>query len=89
MEHEELRGPEAPPTREGFEQARRRELARLNVRLSSTTGRTCHTPEDSKLLEGDSADVRWADMDTVRRWSSNPVGHVGGAKPARRPAPPR
>ncbi len=74
MEHEELRGPEAPPTREGFERARRRELARLNVRLSATTGRTHHTPEDEELLEGDSADRRWADMAIVRRWSAKAAG---------------
>ena len=80
MEHEELRGPESPPTPGEFEQARHRELARLNVRLDSTTMQTYHTPEDSKLLEGDTADRRWADMGTVRRWTENSAGHGGGTK---------
>ncbi len=77
MERDELRGPETPPTPEEFEEARQRELARLNVRLSSTTGQPYHTPEDSKLLEGDTADRRWADMAAVRRWNENSAGHGG------------
>ena len=40
---------EARSTPEEFEQARQRELARLNLRISSIKGQTCHTPED---LEG-------------------------------------
>ena len=75
-------GPQPPPTPEEFEEARLRELARLNFRLSSTTGRTFHTPEDSKLLEGDSEDRRWADMATVRRWCEKSARQGGGAKPA-------
>jgi hypothetical protein len=82
MEHGDLRGSEAPPTPEEFEEARQRELARLNFRLSSITGRTFQTPEDSKLLEGDSADRRWSDMATVRRWTENSARHGGGAKTA-------
>nr|MBA2712165.1 hypothetical protein [Rubrobacteraceae bacterium] len=59
MERGDLHGlSEAPPTPGEFEEARQRELARLNVRISSITGRMCHTEEDSKLLEGDSADQR-------------------------------
>ncbi len=45
-------------------------------------GQTCHTPEDLKLLEVDSADRRLADMDTVRRWSENSPSHGGGREDA-------
>ncbi len=82
MESGDLRGQETPPTSEEFEGARQRELARLNVRLSSMVDRTLHTPEDSKLLEGDTVDRRWADMATVRRWTENSPRHGGGAKTA-------
>ena len=82
MEHEELRGPEAPPTPEEFEEARRREVARLNFRVSSIKGQTFHTPEDEKFLEGDSAGRRTADMATMRRWTANSARHGGGAKTA-------
>jgi hypothetical protein len=83
MECGDLQGPEKPSTTpEEFEEARQRELARLNLRTSSIRGRTCHTPEDSKLLEGDSADRRLADMATVRRWAENSARHGGGAKTA-------
>ena len=67
----------APPTSEEFEEARQRELARLNFRIGSMTGRTFHTPEDAKILEGDSADRRWADMATVRRWTANSARNSG------------
>ena len=76
MEHGGPRGPEAPPAPEEFGGARRRELARLNVRLSATTGRTHHTPEDEELLEGDSADRRWDDMAIVSRWSAKAAGRA-------------
>jgi hypothetical protein len=79
MNHGDL-GSEPPPTPEEFEEARQRELARLNFRMSSITGQTCHTPEDSKLLEGDSADRRLADMATVRQWCENSARYGGGAK---------
>jgi len=82
MERGDLPSSETPPTPEEFEEARQRELARLNLRISDIKGQTCHTPEDSKLLEGDSADRRWADMATVRRWSENSTRHGGGAKTA-------
>ena len=65
-----------------FEEARLRELARLNFRLSSMMGRTFHTPEDAKLLEGDTEDLRVADRATVRRWTENSPRHGGGAKTA-------
>ena len=48
----------------------------------SIKGQTCHTPEDVKLLEGDSADRRLADMATVRRWTENSARHGKGAKTA-------
>ena len=80
MEHEELRGPEASPTPEEFEEARRREVARLDFRVSSIKGQTFHTPEDARLLEGDSAGRRTADMVTVRRWAANSARHGGGTE---------
>jgi hypothetical protein len=82
MESGDLRGPEPPPTPEEFEEARQREQARLNLRISSIKGQTCHTPEDSKLLEGGSAERRLADMATVRRWTENSARHGGEAKTA-------
>ena len=83
MEHGgDLRGPEPQPTPEEFEEARQRELARLNFRISAIKGQACHTPEDAKLLEGDTEDRRVADMATVRRWTENSPRHGGGAKAA-------
>ena len=79
MEDGHRRGRQAPPTPEEFEGARQRELARLNFRISSIKGQTYHTPEDAKLLEGDTADQRLADMATVRRWSESSPRHGGGA----------
>ena len=66
------------PTPEKFEGAQQRELARLNIRLSSITGETYHTPEDVKLLEGDTPYQRSVDMDTVRRWTANSESYGGG-----------
>jgi NADP-dependent 3-hydroxy acid dehydrogenase YdfG len=40
MERGELRGSGAPPTPEEFEEARQRELARLDLRIGSMTGQT-------------------------------------------------
>ena len=62
-------------------------LPRDVMRISSikVKGQTCHTPEDTKLLEGDSADRRLADMATVRLWAENSPRHGGGAKTACRP----
>ena len=57
----------SPPTPQEFEQARRRELARLNVRLLSITGEAFHTSEDLLLLEGDTAHKRSLDQEVVRR----------------------
>jgi hypothetical protein len=79
MKHGDL-GSQPPPTPEEFEEARQRELARLNFSISSLTGQTCHTPEDLKLLEGDSQDQRSADMATVRQWCANSARNGGGAK---------
>jgi hypothetical protein len=69
-----------PPAPEVFEQARRRELARLNMRLSSITGKTFHTPEDLELLEDDTVYKRSLDRDVVRRWSANSGRYGGGRK---------
>ncbi len=82
MERSDLRGDRSSPTPEEFEEARRRELARLNVRISSITGQSYHAPGDEELLEGDSADRRLADMATARRWAENSTRHGGGAKTA-------
>ena len=68
------------PTLEEFEEARQRELARLNIRVSSITGKTYHTPDDLKLLEQDTPQQRITDMDTVRRWTANSERHGGGNK---------
>lgn len=53
-----------------FEAARKRELARLNVRLASITGKEFHTSEDLSLLEGDTFTQEKLDRETVRLWSS-------------------
>jgi hypothetical protein len=79
MKHGEL-GSESSPTPEEFEEASQRELARLNFRISSMTGQSFRTPEDSKLLEGDRADRRLADMATVGQWIENSARPGGGAK---------
>ena len=63
------------PTLEEFEAARQREIA-PDTRVSDIKGETHHTPEDSKLLEGDTWDKRVADMETVRRWSESKVRGV-------------
>ncbi len=53
-----------------FETARKRELARLNVRLFSITGKEYHTSDDLALLEGDTFEQEMLDRETVRLWSS-------------------
>ena len=68
------------PKPEEFEGAKLRELARLNIRVSSITGETHHTPEDLELLEGDTPYQRSLDMDTVRRWTANSERYGGGRK---------
>lgn len=68
------------PTAEEFEQARQRELARLNTRISSTLGKTYHTPEDLELLEQDTLQQQDEDRDTVRRWTANSEESGGGSK---------
>jgi len=68
------------PTPEEFKGAKQRGLARLNVRVSSITGETHHTPEDLKLLESDTPYKRSLDMDTVRRWTANSERYGGGRK---------
>jgi hypothetical protein len=65
-------------TPEEFEGAKQRELARLNVRVSSITGETHHTPEELKLLEGDTPHQRSLDMDVVRSGPSTRRGTGAG-----------
>jgi hypothetical protein len=67
-------------TLEEFEEARQRELARLNIRVSSILGNVSHTPEDVKLLEQDTPQQRTEDMDTLRRWTANSERYGGGSK---------
>lgn len=69
-----------PPTPEEFEQARRRELARLNVRLLSITGEAFRTSEDLQLLEVDTSYKRSLDQDVVRRRTSRSEKYGGGGK---------
>ena len=74
------RDPHDVPTAEEFEQARQRELARLNIRVSSTVGKTYHTPEDLELLVQDTLQQQDQDRDTVRRWTANSEKFGGGSK---------
>ncbi len=53
-----------------FEAARKRELARLNVRMFSITGQEFHTSDDLALLEGDTFTQEMTDRETVRLWST-------------------
>ena len=69
-----------PPTPEEFEQARRRELARLSVRLLSITGVAFHTGEDLQLLERDTPYKRALDQEVVRRWVASSEKYGGGRK---------
>lgn len=68
------------PTPEEFEGAKQRELRRLNVRVSSITGESHHTPEDLRLLEGDTTHQRSLDMDVVRRWTAHSERYGGGGR---------
>jgi hypothetical protein len=68
------------PTLEKFEEARQRELARLNIRVSTILGNVFHAPEDVKLLEQDTLQQRTEDMDTLRRWTANSERYGGGSK---------
>ena len=70
----------SPPTPQEFEQARRRELARLNVRLLSITGVAFHTSEDLQLLEGDTSYKRASDQEVVRRWTASSEKYGGEVK---------
>lgn len=79
MEHDSLHNQQSP-TPEEFEEARQRELARLNVRVSSITGQTSHTTGDLKLLKGDTPHQRLLDMDVVRRWTAGSEKYGGGRK---------
>ena len=55
------------PTREEFEAARRREVARLDVRVASIRGGV-PTPEDLEVLWLDEPADEVRDKDIVRRW---------------------
>ncbi len=55
------------PSREEFEEARHREVARLNVRLASMLGRI-PAPEDLEVLWLDEMADELRDKYTVRRW---------------------
>ncbi len=67
------------PTPEEFEAARRRELARLNLQLSSMTGEEYLTPEDRTTLEGDSPQSEARDRETVRNWTATKSKSLGAA----------
>ncbi len=79
VEHHATRG---SPTPEEFEEVRKRELARLNVRLSSRIGEQYHTHEDLKVLEDDTEQQRSTDRETVRLWIANSEKYGGGSKSA-------
>jgi hypothetical protein len=55
------------PTREEFEAARRREVARLDVRVAPIRGGV-PTPEDLEVLWLDEPADEVRDKDIVRRW---------------------
>ena len=67
------------PAPEEFEAARRRELARLNLRLSSITGEEYLTPEDRTALEGDTPQLETRDRETVRDWTATKEDRLGVA----------
>ena len=56
-----------PPTREEFDAAKRREVARLNVRVAPMLGGV-PTPEDLEVLWLDEPADELRDKDIVRRW---------------------
>ena len=60
-------GVQEPPTREEFEAAKRREVARLNVRVAPMLG-GLPTPEDLEVLWLDEPADELRDKDIVRRW---------------------
>lgn len=69
MQRTEGRGVEVQdaPTREEFEAAKRRELARLNVKVAQTLG-LLPAPEDLEVLWLDEPADDLRDKDIVRRW---------------------
>jgi hypothetical protein len=60
-------GVQDTPTGEEFEAAKRREVARLNVRVASMGGGV-PTPEDLEVLWLDEPADELRDKDIVRRW---------------------
>ena len=67
------------PKPEEFEEARRRELARLNLRLTDIKGEEYFTQEDRAALDGDTARQQTQDRETVRRWSATKDQRLGAA----------
>ncbi len=66
-------GVEVSPTREEFEAAKRREVARLNVRVAPMLGGV-PAAEDLEVLWLDEPADEWRDGDIVRKW----VAAIGG-----------
>ena len=67
------------PMPEEFEAARRRELARLNLRLTDIKGEEYFTQEDRATLDGDTPRQQTQDRETVRRWSATKDQRLGAA----------
>lgn len=67
------------PTPEEFDAARRRELARLNLRLTDIKGQEYFTQEDQATLEGDTPRRVMQDREAVRRWSATKDQRLGAA----------
>ena len=67
------------PTPEEFEEARSRELARLNLRLTDIKGEEYFTQEDRAALDGDTARQQTQDRETARRWSATKDQRLGAA----------
>ncbi len=65
------------PMPEEFEAARRRELARLNLRLTDIKGEEYFTQEDRAALDGDTPRQQSQDRETVRRWSATKGQRLG------------
>ena len=70
---ERAAGIEGSPAREEFEAAKRREVARLNVRVAPMLG-SIPAPEDLEVLWLDEPADEWRDREIVRKW----VAVMGG-----------
>ena len=58
-------------------------MVRGEAEAVSRSEETPGDPEEDKLFEGNTADLRLEDMDTVQRWVENFPAHGGDAKTAR------